>query len=187
MDNEEGRYQKLLPVIRVLLVLSHGQASVERGFSVNKKLEVENLKEQSLVGQRVICDYVSQCGGVTEVPITKELIKSVASARSRYQSHLEVQRQQQKTQSSLLKRKASLDELEELKAKRQCLQKDIDDLELNQNKLLDQIEIPGKSAAAIKSLATRASAFRHKKNEKRDSLKNITDDLKKVQDTLKDV
>ena len=31
------------------LTWSHGQASVERGYSVNKEIEVENLREHSLV------------------------------------------------------------------------------------------------------------------------------------------
>jgi len=32
-------YSKLWNVVRMLLVLSHGQAAVERGFSVNKQAE----------------------------------------------------------------------------------------------------------------------------------------------------
>ena len=38
-------------LLKILLLLSHGQASVERGFSVNKETEVENLLEHSLVVQ----------------------------------------------------------------------------------------------------------------------------------------
>ena len=45
-------------------MLSHGQASVEWGFSVNKEIEVENLPEHSLVVQRTICDYVEVVSGV---------------------------------------------------------------------------------------------------------------------------
>ena len=36
-------YHNLFKVVQLLLVLSHGQATVERGFSVNTELEVENL------------------------------------------------------------------------------------------------------------------------------------------------
>lgn len=45
-------------VVKLLLILSHGQATVERGFSVNKEVMVENLKEHSLIAQRVIHDHV---------------------------------------------------------------------------------------------------------------------------------
>ena len=37
-----------------LLLLSHGQASVERGFSINKEISVENMTVQTLISQRVI-------------------------------------------------------------------------------------------------------------------------------------
>jgi len=35
-------HKKAWPVMKMFLVLSHGQATVERGFSVNKEVVVEN-------------------------------------------------------------------------------------------------------------------------------------------------
>ena len=57
-------YQKLCKVVQLLLVQSHGQASVERGFSVNKEHEVKNLANQSLVAQRLVCDHINPVGGI---------------------------------------------------------------------------------------------------------------------------
>jgi len=57
-------YSKLWKVVKMLLVLSHGQATVERGFSMNKQVETENLYEESVVAKRTICDYVSYAGGI---------------------------------------------------------------------------------------------------------------------------
>jgi len=37
-----ANYPKAWSVCELVLLLSHGQASVERGFSVNKELVVEN-------------------------------------------------------------------------------------------------------------------------------------------------
>lgn len=64
-----------------LLLLSHGQASVERGFSVNKEVETDNMQEETMVAHWLVCDYVDLHGGV---PLTKELLVSVGAARSRY-------------------------------------------------------------------------------------------------------
>ena len=36
-------FSKLWNIIKKLLILSHGQASVERGFSVNRQMMVENM------------------------------------------------------------------------------------------------------------------------------------------------
>lgn len=67
-------------VVKILLVLSHGQASVERGFLINKEMIVENQRERSLVAQRLIVDHVRSVGGVTKVEITKDLLLSAAGA-----------------------------------------------------------------------------------------------------------
>ncbi|KAK2144699.1 hypothetical protein LSH36_737g05010 [Paralvinella palmiformis] len=57
---------------RLLLCLAHGQADVERGFSVNKDMLVENMKTETFVAQRMVYDSVSSLGcAVIEVPITK--------------------------------------------------------------------------------------------------------------------
>ena len=72
-------YAALLDIVKVLLVLSHGQASVQQGFSVNKETEVENLHEHSLVAQRIICDHLRAVGGVLNVPVKKKLLAAAAS------------------------------------------------------------------------------------------------------------
>lgn len=66
-------FSKVWHVVKMLLVLSHGQASVERGFSINKELIVENQKEASLVAQRLIVGPIRSVGGVTNVQLTKFL------------------------------------------------------------------------------------------------------------------
>ena len=60
-------YRRFFKAVQLLLVLSHGQASVERGFSVNKELEVENPSNQSLVAQRLVCDHIKAVDGILEV------------------------------------------------------------------------------------------------------------------------
>ena len=52
-------HKKAWPGVQVLLVLSHGQATVERGFSINKEVVVENQQLQSLLAQRIIKDTLT--------------------------------------------------------------------------------------------------------------------------------
>ena len=47
----QKEYTSLWKVCLFELVLSHGQSAVERGFSVNESILVENLEYQSLIGQ----------------------------------------------------------------------------------------------------------------------------------------
>ena len=47
-------YKKLSYIVRVIFVLSHGQASVERGFSVNDSVIDTNMSPESVIFQRLI-------------------------------------------------------------------------------------------------------------------------------------
>jgi len=49
---------KLWNLLRELLILSHGQATVERAFSVNRQVMIENMKEQTFIAQRTIHDLI---------------------------------------------------------------------------------------------------------------------------------
>ena len=79
-------------VVGDLQILSHGQASVERGFSVNEQLEVENLQERSFFAQRLVQDHVQSVGGVLAVSINKSLLLSAAGARQKYLPYLDEQK-----------------------------------------------------------------------------------------------
>ncbi|KAJ8273553.1 hypothetical protein GJAV_G00102950 [Gymnothorax javanicus] len=88
-------YPDLLTFCKKLMLLSCGQATVERGFSINK-VEADNIQEDTVVVQR-IRDYVSVCGGVLKVPLTKELLAAAASARSQYRLHLDQEKRKKES------------------------------------------------------------------------------------------
>lgn len=96
MANES--YKSPFSVVKLILILSHGQATVERGFSVNKAVEVENLKELTLVAQRIVCDHVNSVGGVLKVELSKPLLLSVKMSRQRYEKYLDQEREKKKTE-----------------------------------------------------------------------------------------
>ena len=72
-------------VFKLLLCLSHGQASVERGFSVNSNLLVENMHEDSLIAQRIVHDHVKSLKlEAYEFKVTKTCLDNANRARRRY-------------------------------------------------------------------------------------------------------
>ena len=75
--------------VKKLLILSHGQATVQHGFSVNKEVETWNVDEDTVIAQRRICYHVRVYSAVTQVPLTKELLNYCATARTRYRMHLD--------------------------------------------------------------------------------------------------
>ena len=61
-------------VFRIIFTLSHGQAAVKRGFSVNSELLVENLEEKSLVVSRFVYSSVkSDANHFSELSFTPRL------------------------------------------------------------------------------------------------------------------
>ena len=44
------------------MVLSHGNAAVEGGFSINKELLNDNMLEETVVAQRVVFDAIRKAG-----------------------------------------------------------------------------------------------------------------------------
>ena len=68
-----------------LFTLSNLQAVVERGFSVKKEI-VENLKQKSLISQRMVHDYVivKYASSHHEYNIPNSLILKCKSPHARY-------------------------------------------------------------------------------------------------------
>lgn len=86
----KGKFTEKWEVVKLVLVLSHGNAVVESVFSV------ENLKEKSLTRLRTVYNAIQFNGGIINVPITNDLLTYAEAARSRYHLALEKQKKKKK-------------------------------------------------------------------------------------------
>jgi len=110
--------------VKSLLLQSHGQANVERGFSVNKQVEIDSLTEDTFVAKHLICDHVPSVGGLKNIDISNEaLLLAASSARHKYMDYLEGERKKKESTGRGEKRKALGDEIKELKNKKRCMEK----------------------------------------------------------------
>jgi len=57
--------------IHSLAKLSHDQATVYRGFSVNAQLQVSNLTEDAFVAKHIVYDHLSSIGGLQNIDSSK--------------------------------------------------------------------------------------------------------------------
>ena len=86
---QDNRWPSLWTLLQNLLLLSHGQAAVERGFSINSETLTDSMSENTLIALRTIKDHLLSIGGRAEcVPITPELLTSAAAAVSNSKSRL---------------------------------------------------------------------------------------------------
>lgn len=173
------KYDKLWAVLKLLLVISHGQATVERGFSINRHIEVENLHEESYIARRLVLDEIRCCGGLEKVPITKELRISARGARQKYHHYLDQQSVRRNAEVPEKKRK-SLNEVEVLKAKRARLQQTVEELQSSADKLSEKAE-----ETSNLSFVTQSNSFRRTAKEKTAEIMNIDATIKEMLRELK--
>jgi hypothetical protein len=95
----EDEFPNVIKALEIVFTLSHGNAAVEGGFSVNKSLLVENLSEKSLVSQRKVIDGTKSLGGFNEIEVTPALRNHFTKAHGRYQSFLKTNEGRNKVKS----------------------------------------------------------------------------------------
>ncbi|GBN24967.1 hypothetical protein AVEN_245945-1 [Araneus ventricosus] len=115
------RYYHLSKIVKAALCLSHGQAPVERGFSINKRMMSDRARmaQTTIVGLRLIKDSVKK-ENVSETVITMEMIHFYREAHSKYKAELLENESKEKKLDNVKKvpecvRKTTQDELHSLK------------------------------------------------------------------------
>ena len=118
----------LLELTRLLLVLSHGQASVQRRFSVNREIVVENQSEENLIAQRMIYDDIKSFGKVKDVPIPPEMMAAARAASTRCNARLEDDKAGKEAEQLAGKWKRVEEELSNIKRSKTQAEHDIAEL-----------------------------------------------------------
>lgn len=178
--NGKAKYQNLWTVIKKVLIISHGQGTVERGFSVNKQIEVENLQEMSFIAKRIINDEIRCSGGLNGIKITKELRTSVFLARQRYLTYLDEQKKKKQADMESRKRKNIFDDLNYFKTKKSHLEQSVNELQESADKLAEKAEATGNMQLIVQS-----NSFRRTAKEKMEKIKQIECDIAKIVNELK--
>ena len=103
-------FPHLCTLANCLLLLSHGNADPERGFSLNKYLldtHGHSINEETIVAIRLVKDFISHNGGTNNVVITKEMIQSSKSAWSRYDVYLQNKKDEENARKKQLENEAA--------------------------------------------------------------------------------
>ena len=116
-------------VVKKVLLLSHGQATVERGFSVDRQVDDDNLHADIFCCRRLICDTVAYYGGNSGMDTSnKALLLSCRSAWHKYQLDLEQKKNYAMKDIVTQIRKAVDDGIQSRKRRKLELSADIDSL-----------------------------------------------------------
>ena len=96
--------------------MSHGQSQVERGFSINKEIVIENLHSSSFSAQCIVYDYLKASKkNMHGIEITNKMLTSCKSAHSRYLIVLEDAKRQSQVTEKETKRELIKTEIVDVK------------------------------------------------------------------------
>ena len=80
------KYPELSFVLKFVIVLSHGQVAVERGFSLRDQSLKENISAESLNAHRIIAYHIISGNVKPEtIDISNKLLLSAKSSRVKYE------------------------------------------------------------------------------------------------------
>ena len=104
--DEDGKkkYLNLSLLAIYFLILPHGNADPEKGFSINKLLLQRHgfsISEDCIEALCFIKDYIIRIGGVSKVKIDQKMLQSCASSRARYQTYLDTENRKRKDETKL--------------------------------------------------------------------------------------
>ena len=89
------KYNTIAKLSLCVLLLPHGNADPERGFSLNKNVLAVHgfsIKEETLEAIRMVKDFIIRNNGVMNIEISKDLIEHCKVSHTRYQCYLNKQR-----------------------------------------------------------------------------------------------
>ena len=175
------QFAMLWDIFNMLLTISHGQASVERGYSVNKDLLIENLHGKTGVSLLTVYDSISTLEDhFTKLPLNPAMKRQVKSTRIRYGQYLDDQK------------KESLNEQQ--RKKRKGVQLSIREAERKMSKVETSINILGKEADGLAksakakhdfTLLTKSNAMRLKVAQQSQEISKLEKEFNELKERLK--
>ena len=157
--------------------MSHGQATVERSFTINKSVTTENIGEHTLIARRAVSDHLHHVGGLQNVVITKEMIKSVQLSRLRYGQYLT---EKKEAAAVALKQNKRKQDKEVVKEKKKKLKKLQDDRQSYAEKA-DQLAMEAENAKDPVACIVQSNALRKKGNEKAEEAQKLLNEIQNLE------
>lgn len=119
LSSEQNSLDDAIYVIKIVMILSHGNSNVERGFSINKDCLWDNMKEESLIDRRIVYDSILAKGGLNNFQVSKQMIHMAKNSRAKFAEESERCHKEEKEKVELSKRKRVLEmDIKRLEAKK---------------------------------------------------------------------
>ena len=160
-------YETLSFVIKLILTLSHGQACVERQFSVNNRVLQDNMGKDTIIARKHIINHMnSENLKPYTIDIDKTLLLAVKGASLKYKTHLEEKRNEIVKSDAENKKVVLANDMAKLKEQCDAIKKSIVIMEKDVGESMELAEKKQEWAYVMKS-----NALKRKCEETRGDLK----------------
>ena len=167
------KYTLLWKVMIFVFILSHGQAQIEQGFSINADLLVENLTSPSIVAQRRDYDHLSVTKSSPHgFEIKDELRVSCLNTSSKYKENPREIKNAEKSKNEEEKIDALLSNIEEIKRQKIDLQRTITQLEVDAIACYKKAE-----TSNIRAEVTKGNSMWQAIGKKRKNISNVDEEI----------
>ena len=103
------QYESLSFVLRLILTLSHGQAAVERCFSINSNVLTQNMNTETVIARKVIKDHMlSDKLDAATIEVDKSFLKAAGSASTKWRQALADKQNEKKRMTMKFKKRLFL-------------------------------------------------------------------------------
>ncbi|GFO42815.1 peptidase m20 domain-containing protein 2 [Plakobranchus ocellatus] len=123
----------LMKVINVSLCLSHGNAKVERGFSVHKKVSEDDMSKECLTVKKFIYQCIKESRDPANIILNKAILISCCGSYQHYKIVYKEKRDAIEKEKKQKEKKIKHEEAKVLHFKRRKLELDIDMLQKADN------------------------------------------------------
>ena len=167
------KYKELLFLVKIVLTLSHGQASVECSFNLTKAVLNHNISEDSIVAKKTKRDHTLSTGLEPEsIIFSNELVRCVSGAHQKYQDYFAQCKDEEKQLTLDQLMSTLLKKIDEVTSKRDQLDKIHASLEADYVKFVEMAE-----NEMDLSYVSKANVLKRKAVD-------VKNDIKKMEETL---
>ena len=184
-DIDMRNYPEMANMVKCVLALSHGQAGVERSFSLRTGLLEDNMEADSLNARRIVKDHMLSNGLKAEtIVIENKLLLSVKGARMKY----EAAKVEKRSSGAALTKDTLVQtlngEITDVKSKIRNLKKVQEELDIEFEDFVFEAE---KNPAKAALLVTKATAMKRKSNEVKEDIKKLEEAEQVLQEKRKKI
>ena len=174
-------YKSLSFLLQILFIMSHGQAAVERGFSINNNVVEQNMSPETITARRLIKDHMLANGLTPEsIHLSQNLIRSVRGAAQKYKDFLEEKRKESEREEEDRRLEVLSNDMIKLKNRCQQMQRAIDEMEVESTECFERAEKENNMSLVIKG-----NGLKRKAGETKVNLKTLEEEYAKLEDKRK--